>query len=55
MKDSFGTEFKKDYSALKIVCYLCGKKNHVFLDCSEFSTIVGNIWKKVDRIKSILF
>lgn len=54
MKDKFGFEYKKDYSILKLTCYICERKNHVFIDCPSFKNIVGNIWKRIDRIKSIL-
>ena len=36
----------KEYSELKLKCYLCQKKNHIALDCQKFKLISGNLRPK---------
>jgi hypothetical protein len=48
--DGLSSDINKDYSVLKIKCYLCDKRNHVFLDCSSFKNICGNLRKTYNKM-----
>jgi len=34
---------QKNYKLLQLQCYVCENKDHIAIDCPEFSTIEGNI------------
>ena len=41
-----------DYSAIFVVCYLCGKEGHIAVNCQEhFLSIKGNLLSQIQQIK----
>lgn len=52
IKDSLYMAGSKDYSMLKIKCYLCDKKkDHISIDCPSFRQISGNLKRHYKKIR----
>jgi hypothetical protein len=46
------TRSPHDYSAIFVVCYLCGKEGHIAVNCQEhFLSIKGNLLSQIQQIK----
>lgn len=42
----------KDYTDLRITCYICLRRGHISIDCNKFKRICGNLkayYKKFER------
>jgi hypothetical protein len=41
----------KEYSDLKLKCYLCSSKKHIAIDCLKFKYIRGNLSMKARKLQ----
>lgn len=41
---------QKDYSQLKLRCYLCKKKSHICTECPMFGNIAGNLKMHYEKL-----